>query len=205
MVQKVLFLKMLLLHYVTQSEPDMYANCYEDVPVMCPSVAIDNMEFSSVTWYKINGAQVGIIRRGRDNKIKRFGHFVRSLEPQFGEKHSLLIPNVTPEDSGTYQCEISANIGSQNQNFEVHLKVNDCANKADTTTMITALNTTTMITALNTTHPDLCCHRQEDMPVMWSVIGTTAVGLAKIVLSLIGIWVIQAVRTRSSRRLQHKW
>lgn len=49
--------QMLLLHYVTQSEPDMYANCYEDVPVMCPSVAIDNMEFSSVTWYKVSEAE----------------------------------------------------------------------------------------------------------------------------------------------------
>ncbi|TNN73330.1 hypothetical protein EYF80_016493 [Liparis tanakae] len=124
MVRKVLFIEMLLLHYATQSEPDRYANCHEDVQVMCPGVANDGKEISSVAWYKINGEKVGIIRRGRDNKIKRYSIFVRPLQPQFGERHSLVMPRVTPDDSGTYECEISANIGSQNQNFEVHLKVN---------------------------------------------------------------------------------
>uniref|UniRef100_A0A8C3AKS6 Si:dkey-109a10.2 n=1 Tax=Cyclopterus lumpus TaxID=8103 RepID=A0A8C3AKS6_CYCLU len=181
MLHKVLFIKMLLLHYATQSEPEMYANCYEDVLVMCPGVVVDNMEFSSVAWYKhLNNTKLGIIRRGRDNKTKKYSNFVRSPKPRFGEKNSLLMSGVTPEDSGTYECEISANIGGQNQNFEVHLKVNDCGKKTEMTTMTPVLNTT---------EPDLRCHKQEDMPVMWSVMGYMAVGLAKIVSSLISIWV----------------
>lgn len=42
----------------------------------------------------------------------------------FGEKYSLLLPRVTPEDSGSYECAINANVGGRNLNLEVNLIVN---------------------------------------------------------------------------------
>ncbi|KAK9515068.1 hypothetical protein VZT92_025739 [Zoarces viviparus] len=195
---KVLFIKLLLVHYATQSQTEIKANCSEDVPVMCPGVDTDSMDFLSVAWYKVNKlnkTKVGIIRRGKDNKTRLY-NTIRSPNPSFGEKHSLVIPSVTPEDSGTYECEISATVGQQNQNHEVHLTVHECVTPTDTT----------MTTVLNTTQPVLsCANQEEDMPVMWSIVGYTVVGLTKIVLSLISIWVIQAVHKRSSRRRRHKW
>ncbi|XP_068589212.1 uncharacterized protein [Cebidichthys violaceus] len=198
MSQKVLFIKLLLLHYATQSQTEIIkANCYDDVPVMCPAVEIDGMDFLSVAWYKVNKTKVGIIRRGTDNKTRLYKP-IRSPKPRFGEKHSLVIPSVTPEDSGTYECEISAKVGQQNQNHKVQLTVNECVTRTDTMS--------TMTTVLNTTQPvQLFPKQEEDMPVMWSIGGYMAVGFTKIILSLISIWVIQAVRKRSSRRRQHKW
>lgn len=202
MSRKVLFIKMLLLLYAAQSRPEMDADCYEDVSVMCPVPDIDSMDFVSVAWYKLHSPQkLGIIRRGKDNKTTQYYNFTRSIKPEFGEKHSLLLRHVTPEDSGTYECEISANIGGQNQNLEVGLKVHVCVTQA-------VLKTTTTATTpeFNTTQPDLRCHNQvEDLPVMWSVVGYVAVGLAKIILSLISIQVIRAVRMKSSRQRQHRW
>ncbi|XP_054465784.1 uncharacterized protein LOC129100230 [Anoplopoma fimbria] len=195
MSQKVLFIKLLLLHYATLSRPQIYANCNEDATVMCPVLDIDSMDFMSVAWYKINQTKIGIIRKGKDNKTMRYSNFIRSIKPRFGEKHSLLIPSVTPEDSGTYECEISANIGGQNQYLEVQLTVYECET-----------DMTTITTVLNATLPNLLCHKpEEDIPVMWSILGYSAVGFVKIILSLISIQVIQAVRMRSSRRRQHKW
>lgn len=196
MCQKVLLIKLLLLHYATQSQLETLANCYEDVPVMCPDVDFDRLDFISVAWYKFhNQKKLGIIRRGKDNITYDYD-FARSPKPRFGEKNSLLLPSVTHEDSGTYQCDISANVGGRNQNLKVNLTV----------VCVTQPDRTTMTTVLNATQSDLLCHNQvEDLPVMWSIIGCVAVGLAKIVLSLISIWVIKAARMRSSRRRQHKW
>ncbi|XP_068454604.1 uncharacterized protein [Clinocottus analis] len=192
MFRKVLFIQILLLHYTTPSETEVFANCYEDFPVMCPAVDIDSINFSSLTWYKLHKTKRGIIKRERDNTTKWYKNFDRSPKPRFGEKHSLLIPRVTPEDSGTYECDIYAKVGGQNLDFKVHLKVHDCVNDTDVTTVV------------NTSQPDLQCHKQ-DMPVMWSIIGYVAVGLAKIILSFISVWVVHAVRTRSSRRRRHEW
>lgn len=55
---------------------------------------------------------------------------------------------------------------------------------------VTQAELTTMTNVLNTTHSNLLCPKQvEDLPVMWSIIGYVAVALAKIILSLIIIWV----------------
>ncbi|XP_031700595.1 uncharacterized protein LOC116382056 isoform X2 [Anarrhichthys ocellatus] len=176
MSQKVLFI---------ESQTEIKANCSEDVPVMCPAVDTNSIDFLSLAWYKLNKlnkTKVGIIRRGKDNKTRQYKS-IRSPNPRFGEKHSLVIPGVTPEDSGTYECEISAKVGQQNQNHEVHLTVHECVTQTDTITTI-------MTTVLNATQPVLPCPKQEeDIPAMWSIVGYTAVGLTKIVLSLISIWV----------------
>ncbi len=68
-----------------------------------------------------NKAQ-GIIRIGTNNQPNKYPTFKRPAE--FGEKYSLLLHNVRHEDSGSYQCSISANVGSQNQDFTVNLIVN---------------------------------------------------------------------------------
>ncbi|XP_038579721.1 uncharacterized protein LOC119906229 [Micropterus salmoides] len=196
MSQKVLFIKMLLVHYATQSLPEIHASCKEDVPLKCPDVDIDSMDFLSVTWYKMtNKGKSGIIRRAKGEETTQNYNFSRPA--RFGEKHSLFLRSVTPEDSGTYECFISANVGGQNKYLKVALTVNECTTQAELTTMTNVLNTT---------HSDLPCHKQvEDLPFMWSIIGYVAVGLTKIILSLISIWVIRALRVRSSRRRQHLW
>lgn len=63
-----------------------------------------------------------MIAKRRDREVP----FVYSTSPQvvFGEKYSLTILSVTPEDAGSYECTIHANIGGQNRNTKVDLVVN---------------------------------------------------------------------------------
>ncbi|XP_078111781.1 uncharacterized protein LOC144521224 isoform X2 [Sander vitreus] len=200
MSQKVLLIKLLLVHYATQNQQETQtANCYENVVLKCEyqGVDTDTVDYLSVAWYKLNNQKKknGIIRKAKDDNTTQYYSYPRSPRPSFGEKHSLLLPMVTPEDSGTYECCISANVGSQNQDLTVNLMVHACVTQADLTTMTTVLNTT---------QSEAVCHKLvEDLPVMWSIIGYVAVGVGKIVLSLISIWVIEAVRMRSSRQWQH--
>ncbi|KAA8591351.1 hypothetical protein FQN60_002294, partial [Etheostoma spectabile] len=172
--------QLLLVHYATKSQQEMQtANCHEDVILKCECPGVDNVDFFSVGWYKLsNQKKNGIVRKAKNNDTPQYYSFTRSPLPVFGEKHSLLLPAVTPEDSGTYECYISANVGSQNQNVKVNLTVHACATEADLTT----------ITAVwNTTESEAACHKQaEDLPVMWSIVGYVAV--------------IEAVRMRSSRQ-----
>lgn len=59
-------------------------------------------------------------RQGREEP------YVYTSNPRvgFGEKYSLTLLNATPEDSGSYECAINADIGGQNQNIRVDLVVN---------------------------------------------------------------------------------
>uniref|UniRef100_A0A3Q3KWY2 Si:dkey-109a10.2 n=1 Tax=Mastacembelus armatus TaxID=205130 RepID=A0A3Q3KWY2_9TELE len=191
MSQTVLFIKLLLVHYATQAE--IHADCAGDVSLQCPGVDFDSINFISVTWYKIsNKTKHGIIRRSKaDSSIQSYNY---TRETMFGEKYSLLLRSVTPEDSGSYECSISANIGGQNQNLKVDLTVHVCA---------TQDHLTTMTSVFNMTESTLPCHKQvDDLPVKWSILGFVAVGLTKIILCLISIWVI---RISSSRRRRYKW
>lgn len=196
MFQTVLLIKLLLVHYTTQSQTYYRADCNTDVSLKCS----DNigMNFISIAWYKfINKKKCGIIRRGPGiNSTQRY-NFTRPTE--FGESFgSLFLPSVTPEDSGIYECAISANIGGQNLNHEINLTVHACMTQPNLTTRTNALNTTQ--------EPDLPCPQNDkDLPVMWCIFGYVAVGITKIILSLISIWVIQAIRVRSSRRDLFKW
>lgn len=61
--------------------------------------------------------------------MKRHGReqpYVYSSFPQvvFGENYSLMLLSVTPQDSGSYECAINANIGGRNLYERVDLVVN---------------------------------------------------------------------------------
>ncbi|KAM7411376.1 hypothetical protein PAMA_021394 [Pampus argenteus] len=186
MSQKVLFIKLLLVHYATQGLTHIHADCNDNVSLDCQGAEIGNRKFLAVTWYKLSYAKkIGIIRKSKDDESSQTYNFTlkrNNEEISFGEKYSLFLPSVTPEDSGTYMCAISANIGGQNQDLTVNLTVNACVTQADLTTMTNALNTTQ--------DSERLCHEHIlDLPVMWTIIGYVAVGLAKIILSLFCVWV----------------
>lgn len=194
MSYKILLIKLLLVHYSTQSPTPMVKNCDENVILKCQGVHSDNITFLSLAWYKLTnipGKKQGIIRRSNNDRSPQ--NFNYSRPAQFGRNYSLFLPNVMPEDSGTYECGVNAKIGGQNQINRILLIVNNCS-------------TTSMTQDWNTTSTNQTCRKEaEDLPIMWSIVGFAAVGFTKIVLSVISIWVIRAFRIRSSRRRQHDW
>ncbi|KAE8292892.1 hypothetical protein D5F01_LYC07985 [Larimichthys crocea] len=189
MSQKVLLFKLLLVRYATQSLAEIRANCNEDVTLDCPGLPSGDMNFLSLTWYKLSEKRHGIIRFSKNGMSPQNYSFIRPA--RFGERYSLFLTSVTPEDSGSYECAISANVGGQNQNLQVNLIVHECVTEADLTTKANVLNAT---------QPNRIYVQPEDLPLMWAIIGYVAVAIGKMVLSLISIWVIRAVHKRSSRR-----
>uniref|UniRef100_A0A3B5MCY6 Ig-like domain-containing protein n=1 Tax=Xiphophorus couchianus TaxID=32473 RepID=A0A3B5MCY6_9TELE len=115
MSQVILFISLLLVHHTTQTHLEE-KKCNEDVTLKCP--VISGKDFFSLTWYKGN---VSIIRR-RKNQTQPASF---SRDVSFGEDLSLFLPKVKPEDTGTYKCDIRANVGQRNKEGYVRLKVND--------------------------------------------------------------------------------
>uniref|UniRef100_A0A3Q3JIJ0 Ig-like domain-containing protein n=1 Tax=Monopterus albus TaxID=43700 RepID=A0A3Q3JIJ0_MONAL len=192
----VLFIKLLLVHYATQSQVKVQACCGHKVSLKCPNVDFDTMDFVSMGWYKLNKENKdGIIRRSKGDKSGQHYNFPRNAS--LDNKYNLLLSNVTPEDSGTYECFIGANVGGQNRYLQVNLTVQVCV------TSQAPLTTLTTMTPDNTTESALACSKQaEDLPVLWTVSGCVAVGLGKIILCLISIWVFQII---CSSRQQREW
>ncbi|CAK6963800.1 uncharacterized protein LOC128357402 [Scomber scombrus] len=199
LMMKILFIKLLLVHYAMQTQTNIQKNCHDDVSLECKDDDNRGREFISVAWYKVNDQlkKKGIIRKNKGDESPQPYKFNRTV--MFGENHSLFLSNVTTEDSGIYVCSISAVVGGQNVNPTVNLTVHACMTQAPPTAVtMLALNTTQDSEPLSPKHV-------EDLPVMWSIVGYVAVGLAKIFLSLITIWVIRSIRLRSSRQNRHKW
>ncbi|XP_028266749.1 uncharacterized protein LOC114439149 isoform X2 [Parambassis ranga] len=189
MCQAVLFIKLLLVHYATQSQ--LQAACNTDVALQCPGVS-NSTDFLSVTWYKfMNNEKAGIIRGNGVHTPQRYKYH---RDASLGDKQSLLLGGVTPEDSGRYECAIHAKVGGKNQYYEVHLTVHECTTQLEMTTVPNTLTNMTL-----SSQP---CHKQgQDLPVVWSVVGYVALAVAKIILSLFTIWIFHI---RSSRRWQHR-
>ncbi|XP_053281462.1 uncharacterized protein LOC128442876 isoform X2 [Pleuronectes platessa] len=116
------FIELLLVHYTTQSSAGIQAVCGGDVSLPCRYEDIESINFISVTWYKLNNqSRNGIIlRKKRENRTTAF---TSARASDFGDKYSLMLRNVTPEDSGNYDCYIAANIGGTNRNSYVYLTV----------------------------------------------------------------------------------
>ncbi|XP_065817840.1 uncharacterized protein [Labrus bergylta] len=174
-----------------KSQTEIHAKCKEDVTLKCSD--LDSMEFLSVAWYKIDQQSHGIIRIDKGQEKPEIYNFTRPA--MFGENYGLFLSSVTPEDSGIYECDISAGLGSTNKYPKVHLTVEECATQAELTTSTNALNSTLWVSH----------EHEKDLPAMWSITGFMAMGLAKIILSVISISVIRAVAIRSSRQQRRQW
>lgn len=73
---------------------------------VCLSVGIKGKPVPSVEWYK------------DDKKLRKTS---RLKMDEKGDKFSLVILNVAPEDSGTYKCEASSKAGTVTRTFDVNV------------------------------------------------------------------------------------
>ncbi|CAJ1084601.1 uncharacterized protein LOC123975381 [Xyrichtys novacula] len=183
---------MLLLQCTSvQSETESHAKCGDNVTLKCSGV--ESMEFISVAWYKFDKQKPhGIVRRDKGEDNIQDYNFTRPTV--FKEDQSLFLSSVVPDDSGLFECEITADLGHTNLHSKVKLTVNECENELMTTITYEQNSTQTP------SHG-----REEDLPVQWSITGVVAVGLAKIILSANIILVTRAVQTWSSRQRRQQW
>ncbi|CAL8250275.1 unnamed protein product [Arctogadus glacialis] len=119
----LIYVKLALLHLATSS-PEIVGNCKENATLKCDGIIKGS--FNSITWTKMPSSR--IIRRSRD-KIQ---HYQFNRTADLTDENSLLLPDLTPEDSGTYECQIGAKVGGQNTFFKVVLEVPVCVTEPPT-------------------------------------------------------------------------
>lgn len=88
---------------------------------ICPPQPLISLDLWLLEQFQ-NQTKHAIIRRGKTDGRTLTYKFNRPAE--FGKHLGLLLRNVTPLDSGSYECAISANVMGQNQNLQVNLVVN---------------------------------------------------------------------------------
>ncbi|XP_036390303.1 uncharacterized protein LOC118781391 isoform X2 [Megalops cyprinoides] len=102
------------------------AECRENITLPCDAIH-HSKTFRAVTWYKFNISQrTGIVRK--NSQVVKSYNFPRVAV--FGDKECLMLPDVRPEDSGTYECLVSANVGGTNRDSMVFLNVSECVTPA---------------------------------------------------------------------------
>lgn len=70
---------------------------------------------------QVSPKRAGIIRIGKEDAEGL--PYTSNSTARIGQGYSLLLHRVTANDSGTYDCDVSADIGGQNMNLFVTLLV----------------------------------------------------------------------------------
>ncbi|KAI7806592.1 CD83 antigen [Triplophysa rosa] len=114
--------------------PEIFSMKGEDVILRCEASSKPGVLYRSVMWYKVTEESEKSPRLLNGLVMKKLTKIKSRLEIYKGvTRHvellenstNLFLPNVTVEDSGIYSCFLSAPLGHQNQEGDVHLTVYD--------------------------------------------------------------------------------
>ncbi|XP_072536174.1 CD83 antigen [Salminus brasiliensis] len=98
-----------------------------DAVLRCLAEAEPSVRYQTVIWYKVSESPTRqlsglVMKRLNNGTVQRYKGLMREVE-LLGDSHSLLLPNVTQQDTGKYLCFLSASIGHHNQEREINLRV----------------------------------------------------------------------------------
>ncbi|XP_056619517.1 CD83 antigen [Triplophysa dalaica] len=114
--------------------PEIISMKGEDVILRCEASSKPGVLYRSVIWYKVTKESEKSPRLLNGLVMKKLTKINSRLEIYKGvtrqvelleNSTNLFLPNVTVEDSGIYSCFLSAPLGHQNQEGDVHLSVYD--------------------------------------------------------------------------------
>ncbi|KAJ0036264.1 hypothetical protein NQD34_004941 [Periophthalmus magnuspinnatus] len=178
----------LLVPYSSQVETiNIEAKCGTDASLPCNADFRTN-EYFSLSWYKNKDGILRIVLK--DKQLFNYG-FDRNVTLD-EQNYSLLLPKVTPADSGRYECAVSAQPGGKNLKLQLELTVPECEPDVTTASFTTVQRGETVGTLFNVTHAP-------HLPLVWSLAGYSAVGLTKIILSMMIICIFH-ICSRQKRR-----
>ncbi|KAK9960863.1 hypothetical protein ABG768_008697 [Culter alburnus] len=112
-------------------KPDIVVITGEDAVLPCAAKSKEGVQYRSVIWYKVaegpSRTLTGLVMKRlteNDGKVQKYKGVEREVELLESTK-SLILSNVTAEDSGIYSCFLSAPLGHQNQEGKIILNVNE--------------------------------------------------------------------------------
>nr|AAO62993.1 CD83 [Ginglymostoma cirratum] len=115
-----------LVFVATKSISEVTVKCGEAARLPCKAEYEVGVQYRALSWYKIADDGVGltgILRKDfRENIVRKYLGFNRSVELASDMLFSLIIHNVTSEDFGKYQCSMWAPLGKQNRQADVDLQ-----------------------------------------------------------------------------------
>ncbi|XP_067249979.1 CD83 antigen [Chanodichthys erythropterus] len=112
-------------------KPDIVVITGEDAVLPCAAKSKEGVQYRSVIWYKVaegpSRMLTGLLMKRlteNNGKVQKYKGVEREVELLESTK-SLILSNVTAEDSGIYSCFLSAPLGHQNQEGKIILNVNE--------------------------------------------------------------------------------
>ncbi|XP_076131872.1 uncharacterized protein LOC143114243 isoform X3 [Alosa pseudoharengus] len=161
--------------------------CYSNVSLPCEAGRV-GPKFRSLTWYKLQN-RTGILRSRADNTTLYSYHRQAAL----GGEGQLILPRVTPNDSGIYECLLRANLGGHNLESSVSLSVNACIEPLTVTPI----------------RRDWTVQKSPLLDVLevhagWAALGFISLSLLKIILCVVVIKVLAKMRPSQSYRVGSK-
>ncbi|XP_062396798.1 uncharacterized protein LOC134087367 isoform X2 [Sardina pilchardus] len=164
--------------------------CYSNVRLPCEAGRV-GPKFRSLTWYKVppvtsTSNRTGILRlRGGETTLYNYTRRVA-----LGPEGQLILPRVTPNDTGTYECLLRANLGGHNLESSVYLSVNACIEP------VTEAPIGKDWTAAKSPLLDVL-----EVPAGWAALAFISLSLLKIILCLVVIKVLAKMRPSQSYRV----
>ncbi|AXN91026.1 putative immunoglobulin-like domain containing protein [Namao virus] len=94
----------------------------------CDAKRVLQHNYRRVTWYKVTGDDelTGIVSIRQKNRTVAYYAGARGRY-EVTESNSLVIVNPSKSDCGTYQCQLWADLGQQNQKGNIEFKIEGCA------------------------------------------------------------------------------
>nr|XP_006118463.1 uncharacterized protein LOC102461217 [Pelodiscus sinensis] len=171
----------LLLQRTAVAAWSVRAQCGETALLPCPTAAGGMHNYWAIGWYKVanESHEMGLIRR-HENSTRLYSGTQREF--LMDEQQSLVIPEVQPEDSGTYRCSLWARVGHFNQQADIILQVAECS----TARSISSPRGTMLLVSEqgSSMSPNSTCCWGKPVPVLATALGLLALNLGKGLLSL---------------------
>ncbi|KAM9488719.1 CD83 antigen [Clarias gariepinus] len=109
------------------------SNCGEDALLKCSATSKPGVQYRLVIWYKVNYTPsrklTGLVMKNlthHNSNLKRYEGVERDLQ-LLEDSQSLVLPNVTLQDAGTYLCMLFAPVGHQIEEGQIQLTVYDAS------------------------------------------------------------------------------
>ncbi|XP_051965133.1 uncharacterized protein LOC127631163 [Xyrauchen texanus] len=180
----LLFVTAALHCEIVDSIDSVEGKCKDEIILPCKATnQTDNYRYA--IWRKKNthGRQDTAIIKKKNGIIT---HYYNSTSVFLKSKEALELHNVTPSDSGLYECFLAADVGGQNQVSLIRLNISECV----------------YVRSARTVYPTTSCPDVVEFSGQWAVLSLSLFSLAKIILCIVAVGVCDQVIFRRIRRKQ---
>ncbi|KAL6459063.1 hypothetical protein MHYP_G00325350 [Metynnis hypsauchen] len=172
-------------------------NCNSEAILPCAAKSYSHA-YTSVIWYKIyQGREQGIIRHHQGTSSPYLTYRgIASLTKDY----SLVLKNVTYKNAGKYKCQVIAKMGGKNNESHVMLNTSECFTEATPTPVFTVpVLSLTNSSSHGMNSSEISVIQPLEVTNLWAFVGFLTVGLTKVLLCALCVWVVVAFKKHRRR------